>query len=102
MSVGNLESKAFYRAILDSEWYRIAGLLGLLAVLLVYTIARALAFGEFWLLLAQFVVLAIAIAHEAMMLRAIRRALRRDRDILPVAWMLNVFVESQLPTVALF
>lgn len=102
MSASHLESKAFYRATLDSERYRISGLLSLLGVLLVYTVARAFALGEFRLLLAQILVLAIAIAHEAIMLRAIRRALRHDRDILPVAWMLNVFVETQLPTVALF
>jgi serine phosphatase RsbU (regulator of sigma subunit) len=102
MSASNLESKAFYRATLDSEWYRISGLLGLLGALLVYTIARAIAFGESRLLLAQILVLTMAIAHEAIMLWAIRRALRHDRDILPVAWMLNVFVETQLPTVALF
>ena len=102
MNLNNLESHGFYRATLNSEWYRIAGLLGVLGLLLVYTIARALAFGEFRLLLAQTLVLAIAIAHETIMLWAIRRALDHDRDILPVAWMLNVLVESQLPTVALF
>src|SRR4030095_3583100 len=47
-------------------------------------------------------VLAIAIAHEAIMLRAIGRALNHNRDIVPVAWMINVLIETQLPTVALF
>src|SRR4030095_7806034 len=47
-------------------------------------------------------VLAIAIAHEAIMLRAIGRALNHNRDIVPVAWMINVLIESQLPTAALF
>jgi serine phosphatase RsbU (regulator of sigma subunit) len=102
MSDANLESNAFHRATLKSELYRTAGLLGLLGILLAYTIARALAFGEFRLLLAQTVVLAIAIAHEAIMLRAIGRALKHDKEVLPAAWMLNVFVESQLPTAALF
>ncbi|MCM3874478.1 MAG: PP2C family protein-serine/threonine phosphatase [Pyrinomonadaceae bacterium] len=102
MSENSLESQAFYRATLNSEWYRIAGLLAVLGVMLAYTLVRALAFGEFRLLLAQTLVLAIAIAHEAIMLRAIRRALKHDRDIPPVAWMLNVLVETQLPTVALF
>jgi serine phosphatase RsbU (regulator of sigma subunit) len=102
MSDANLESQAFYRATLKSELYRTAGLLGLLGILLAYTVFRALAFGEFRLLLAQTVVLAVAIVHEAIMVRTIRQALKHDRDVLPVAWMLNVFVESQLPTVALF
>lgn len=102
MTDANLESKAFYSAILKSELYRTAGLLGLLGILLLYTIARELAFGEFRLLLAQAVVLTIAIAHEAIMVRRIRRALRHDKDVSPAVWMLNVFVESQIPTVGLF
>ncbi len=59
MSDANLESKAFYRATLKSESYRTGGLLGLLGILLAYTIVRALAFGEFRLLLALTVVLAM-------------------------------------------
>jgi len=102
MSAEHIESHAFYRATLNSEWYRIAGLLGVLGALMAYTIVRALAFGEFRLLLAQTIVLAIVIAHEAIMVRAIRQALKHDKDVSPAAWMLNVFVESQLPTVALF
>jgi serine phosphatase RsbU (regulator of sigma subunit) len=102
MSLDILESKAFYRATLESEWYRIAGLLCLLGLMMVYIIARTVAFGEPRLLLAQMLVLAVAMVHEAIMLMAIRRALNRDRDISPAAWMLNVLVESQLPTVALF
>ena len=86
-----------------SELYRTAGLLRFVGHTAgAYTIARALVFGEFRLLLAQTVVLTIAIAHEAIMVRAIRRALKHDKDVSAAAWMLNVFVESQLPTVALF
>lgn len=102
MSDATQESRAFYRATLSSELYRTAGLFGLLLILLVYTVGRALVFGEFRLLLAETVVLAIAIAHEAIMVRRITRALNHDRDVSPAAWMVNVFVESQLPTVALF
>jgi hypothetical protein len=102
MSANNPESQAFYRATLNSEWYRIAGLLSMLGLLLAYAVVRALAFGEFRLLMAETLVLAIAIAHEAFMLKAIGRALKHDRDIPSVAWMFNVLVESQLPTVALF
>jgi len=57
MSDADPESQAFYLATLRSELYRTAGLLGVLGLLLVYTIARALAFGELRLLLAQAVVL---------------------------------------------
>jgi serine phosphatase RsbU (regulator of sigma subunit) len=102
MSVENIESEAFYRATLNSEWYRIVGLLSLLGLLLVYTVVRAFAFGDVRLFLAQTLVLAIVIAHEAIMLIVIRRALKNEKDVSQATWMLNVFVESQLPTVALF
>ena len=47
MSDANLESQAFYRATLNSELYRTAGLLGLLGIVLAHTIFRTLAFGDF-------------------------------------------------------
>jgi serine phosphatase RsbU (regulator of sigma subunit) len=37
-----------------------------------------------------------------MMLRAIRKALRDENEVAQEKWALNVFVESQIPTVALF
>ena len=37
-----------------------------------------------------------------MMLRAIKKALRDENEIAQEKWALNVFVESQIPTVALF
>jgi len=102
MSVANLESKALYRATLRSELYRATGLVALLGILFAYTIAREIAFGEFRLLLAQTIVLGIAIAHQALMVKAIKRALNHGRDLPPAAWMLDVVVDSQLPTAALF
>jgi serine phosphatase RsbU (regulator of sigma subunit) len=102
MSVENIESHAFYHATLKSEWYRIVGLLGLLAALSVFTIVRVLDVRDFRLLTAQIVVLALVIAHELFMLRAVRKALKEDKEVPPVIWALNVFIESQLPTVALF
>src|ERR1700741_4109428 len=102
MSDVNLESRAFYRATLRSELYRTPGLLGLLGPLFVYRTVATLAFGEFRLLLVQTVAVTIAITHEAIMGRAIRRALKHDKDVAPAAWLLHVFVEIHLPPVALF
>lgn len=102
MSYDNIHSHAFYRATLNSEWYRIAGLLGVLGALLLYAVTRAVWVGEYKLLWAQTFVLVLVIAHEVVVLRAVKRALDTDRDVPPATWAINVLVESQLPTLALF
>ena len=103
MSVDQIESHAFYRATLNSEWYRIVGLLAVLGAMLVYTVARAIVVvGQFRLLWVQTLVLALAIVHEFLVLRAIKRALQHDTDVPPATWATNVLVESQLPTLAMF
>jgi serine phosphatase RsbU (regulator of sigma subunit) len=97
-----IESKAFQRAALDSESFRVLRLLCLLGALVLYAIASGLAAGEFRLLLAQTMVLALAFVYEAFMLAVVKRALREERDVPPVMWMPDIFIETQLPTVALF
>src|ERR1700752_5207598 len=94
-------SRAFERASLKSESYRIVALLCVLGALLVFAVARGVATQNYLLSAAQAVVLALAIAHEAVMLRAVRSALRDDAGVLPELWVFNVLIESQLPTVAL-
>src|SRR4029453_11388340 len=102
MSVENIESHAFYQATLNSEWYRIVGLLGLLGALIIYTLVRGGTIGKVSLLAVQTLVLAVVVVHELLLLRAVKRALDQGRDVPPALWALNVFIESQLPTVALF
>lgn len=102
MSAEHIESAAFYRATLNSEWYRIVGLLGVLGALLVYTVARGIWVGGFRLLWVQTAVLALVIAHEVRVLRAVRRELRGEKDVPPATWAVNVVLESQLPTLGLF
>jgi serine phosphatase RsbU (regulator of sigma subunit) len=102
MSVEHIESNAFQRATLKSESYRIPGLLVLLGALLLYTIARGLIAGQARLLLAQTLLLALAITYEALMFRAVRGALRGGRDVSRARWTLNVLIETQLPTIALW
>ncbi|MFL6255979.1 MAG: hypothetical protein ACJ74T_13285, partial [Pyrinomonadaceae bacterium] len=97
-----IESWAFQRAALESESRRILGLLCLLGALALYAVARGFAAGEFRLLLAQTLLLALALAYEGFMLAVVRRALRSLRDVSPSVWTLNVFVETQIPTAALF
>ena len=96
-----LQSRAFERASLKSESYRIVALLCVVGAILLFTVIRGIATQSYMLLAAQAVVLALVIAHEAVMLRAVRSALRDDAAVLPELWVFNVLIESQLPTVAL-
>jgi serine phosphatase RsbU (regulator of sigma subunit) len=96
------ESDAFYRATLNSEWYRIVGLLGVLGALMVYTIARGIKVGGFRLLWVQTAVLALVMLYELRVLRAVKKALRHKQEVPTAIWAVNVLVESQLPTLALF
>ena len=97
-----LQSRAFQRASLKSESYRVVALLCILGGLLLFTIARGFVTHNYLLLSVQIAVLVLAIAHEAVMLRAIRASLRDDEDLVPELWVFNILIESQLPTVALF
>ena len=100
--MSELQSKAFQRASLKSESYRVVALLCTLVVLLLFVIGRGVATHNYFLLFVQAVVGVLAIGHEAVMLRAIKGALRDDEDVVPELWVFNILIESQLPTVALF
>src|SRR5215203_1192358 len=102
MSADALQSRAFERASLKSESQRVWTLLAVLIALLVFVILRGLATQSYLLLAAQTLTLVLVIAHETVMLRAIKAALRDGETVKPGLWVFNVFVESQLPTLALF
>src|SRR6185369_15005226 len=95
-------TRAFKRASLKSEAYRVVGLLYVLAGAAVFVLVRGIVTKQYLLLAAQLVALGFVIAHEAVMLRAIRGALEDDEDLTPELWIFNVLIESQVPTVALF
>jgi serine phosphatase RsbU (regulator of sigma subunit) len=101
MSEDALQSEAFHRAEITSESYRTIGLLCLLGALTIFVIVRNIAIGDFSLVALQLAFLAVVITHEVRMLRALKRALRNQGDIRPNRWVINVFLESQIPTVAL-
>ena len=77
-------------------------LLCVLGALTLFVLIRGLLTQNYLLLLGQIVVLAFVISHESVMLYHIRTALRDDEAVVPELWVFNVFIESQLPTVALF
>ena len=101
MSEERVESTAFHRAALRSESHRIIGLLGILAVLMIEVIARNLAIGQFRLLYWQTLALALAIACEVFTLARVKRALRTELDVPHAIWLMNVFIDSALPTLGL-
>jgi serine phosphatase RsbU (regulator of sigma subunit) len=101
MSTEKIRSRAFQRAALQSESRRTVGLLCLVGVLILFVIARDLAAREFGLLVAHVVLLAFITAYEAVMLVIVKRALQHDREVPPAIWILNVCIETQLPTIAL-
>jgi len=97
-----LKSEAFQLAALESESYRNVGLLILLGAFTIFVVARGIAVGAYSLLVTQLALLAVVIAHELTMRRAINKAIKHGRELGPEKWVLNVFVESQIPTVGLF
>jgi serine phosphatase RsbU (regulator of sigma subunit) len=102
MSEDVLKSHAFQLATLTSESYRTIGLLCLLSALAIFVVARGIVIGDLQLVILQFAFLALVSAHEFVMLRAVRSALRDKREVPSDKWVLNIFIESQIPTVALF
>ena len=97
----NIESRAFQRATLQSEAYRIAAIVGLLVLMLLYVIARDLNGVRSPLLLAQTLVLTLVGVYEIGMLLTVKRAIRQHHELSSALWILNVVIETQLPTMAL-
>jgi serine phosphatase RsbU (regulator of sigma subunit) len=100
-----IASQAFRQAELRSECTRIAALLTLFGSLLALVLIRALIslaegrHGEAW----PFVLLLAGMtAYEVVWLRFIRATLNSNREVSSATWTAAVFVESLLPTVALF
>ena len=102
MDVEDIGSDALYRATLNSERYRIVGLLSVLGMLMVYTVARGIRVEGFRLLWIQTAVLALVVAHEFYVLGAVKKELQHGKEVPTAIWAVNVLVESQLPTFALF
>jgi len=93
---------AFNRATLKSESYRIVGVLCLLLLLLLFVIVRGLAIRYSPQLLAsEALILVAVIVGEITMLQFVRRALRNETKIPLAVRVIDVLVETQVPTIAL-
>jgi serine phosphatase RsbU (regulator of sigma subunit) len=102
MSVNHIKSKAFERAALKSESYRIIGIICLLGALTIYSFVRSVSVGHMELLLMQTLLLFTAIGYEVFMLSVVKKAIREEKDVPYALWVANIFIESQIPTLALF
>jgi len=98
-------SRAFHAAELRSERNRVAALLSVFAGVLVLLLIRGILaleagrHGEAW----PFVVLlAVMTAYEVVWLKSVNRAIKSSRELSRAKWTANIFVESLLPTAALF
>jgi len=105
MSDSELETTSFQTAKIRAEWARVAALLGVFAGLLALVLIRGFLSlaaghrGEAW----PFILLLAAMtSYELARLRIIRQAIALGRRVSRARWIFNIFIESLLPTIALF
>lgn len=104
MKQAEIQSAAFHQAALRSERLRIVGMIAVLAVVAAIAIARSLLVGEEGQLRMVVVgcgLAAVLVAYEAIMLVYISGAVRHEFEPKPWIWVLNVLIESLLPTALL-
>ncbi len=101
MSVPDIRSEAVEQAELRSDRTRILALLTTLAALLVLVVFRAFT-DEAWQALPRYLVLLVGMAaYEAVIYRAVTRAMSGEAKLPSWLWPVNFFVETLLPTVTL-
>src|SRR5262249_26977021 len=99
-----VKSLAFQLAELRSECTRITALLSVLGSLLTLILIRGAitltqGYGATW---PFALLLAVMTAYEVMWLRSVRRAISSSREVSSATRTANLFVESLLPTTAVF
>src|SRR5271170_4208072 len=103
MSELHEESVAFQEALLKSERLRILIVLGAIgAAFIVRTIRTIILHStedlHLWLL--TFLLIALFVGYESLMLRAVNRAIQIGGDLKDATWISNIIVESCLPALA--
>ena len=99
-----IASRAFQREAMRGEKIRIVGLLIVLAVVFLFVSGRAFIVGgpaDIGLFLPVAALLAAMAVYETTMLVAVRRGIERDHTLPAWCWMVNVAIETLLPTIAL-
>ncbi len=100
----DIHSEAFRKAALQSECTRILVLLLVIAAVLAVVVARAMIAripGQLEALPRTVGLILVATAYEGMMLVYVRWVIGQDRDLPPLAWLVNIGVETLFPTVAI-
>jgi len=104
MQAEEFDSKEFQQAELKSERIRIISIMAALAAMAVFILLRTLLFQvarEKWSLIFALAILAIMIGYEAVMLGRVLEALRAERDLSRRTWVVNLFIETLFPTIAM-
>ena len=104
MSLPEIRSEAFKQAALRSERIRIIGLLGGSVAMLVVVLLRALFFGsseEIQYLPGIVVILVFLMAYESLVWVRVHRLIQSEQDLPSWASLLNLFIETLVPTTAL-
>lgn len=100
-----INSQSFHMAELRSERTRVMTLLGVFAGLLILVLIRgitSLAHGHHGQAWPFALLLTLMTAYELLWLRFAKRSMVSRRAISKASWTANIFVESLLPTAALF
>ena len=76
-------------------------MLALLGILFIYAVFRTASLGSLRLIAANVLIVLLAIGYEVFMLRYLKRAQTEGRDVPSFVWVVNVVIETQIPTLAL-
>lgn len=99
-----IDSVAFRKAQLKSEMFRVMVVVVAVVVILLVQSVRMLALHaheDRAHLLAKAVFASVFIVYELLMLTAIKRALKGDRDLPGFVWLFDVVVETSLPALGI-
>lgn len=102
-SAPQTQSEAFRIALLRSERLRIRVVLATLAAGYTVRTLRTIQVhhdGDLRIWLLSLLILAVFVAYELQVLRAVSRALLEGRNLAPAAWTSNILVETSLPAFA--
>lgn len=97
------KSVAFQQALLKSERLRILIVLGAVGALFIVQTIREIihhSSGDLHLWLLTFLLIAVFVGYESLMLRAVNRAILIGGDLKNAAWISTIIVESCLPALA--
>jgi serine phosphatase RsbU (regulator of sigma subunit) len=95
------KSEAFTQAVLKSESYRITALLGLVGILIAFSIVQFVLLGHLRLFIAQILLGIVVFAFEFRALSVVKRARKNGDSVGTLSWIINLVAETQIPTLLL-